>query len=82
MWLGLIKDFNCKISLLLCYEFEMSMEVVIYYFKFVIEGFYLLFGEVYVFIELVCGEVGYYVIFDGGFMFYCVKIWVLSFVNL
>lgn len=56
--------------------------MVIYYFKFVIEGFYLLFGEVYVFIELVCGEVGYYVIFDGGFMFYCVKIWVLSFVNL
>ena len=58
------------------------MEAVIHHFKLVTEGFHPPLGEAYVPIESARGEVGYYVISDGGSMPYRVKIRAPSFVNL
>ncbi|MFC4452897.1 NADH dehydrogenase (quinone) subunit D [Deinococcus sonorensis] len=79
---GPIKDPNRKISLPPRPELETSMEAVIHHFKLVTEGFHPPLGEVYVPTESARGEVGYYVISDGGSMPYRVKIRSPSFVNL
>lgn len=79
---GPIKDPNRKISLPPRSELETSMEAVIHHFKLVTEGFHPPQGEVYVPTESARGEVGYYVISDGGSMPYRVKIRAPSFVNL
>ena len=79
---GPIKDPNRKISLPPRHELETSMEAVIHHFKLVTEGFHPPLGEAYVPIESARGEVGYYVISDGGSMPYRVKIRAPSFVNL
>ncbi|MFC4426333.1 NADH dehydrogenase (quinone) subunit D [Deinococcus navajonensis] len=79
---GPIKDPNRKISLPPRHELETSMEAVIHHFKLVTEGFHPPRGEVYVPIESARGEVGYYIVSDGGSMPYRVKIRAPSFVNL
>ena len=79
---GPVKDPNRKISLPPRQELETSMEAVIHHFKLVTEGFHPPQGEVYVPIESARGEVGYYVVSDGGSMPYRVKIRAPSFVNL
>jgi len=79
---GPVKDPNRKISLPPRQELETSMEAVIHHFKLVTEGFHPPVGEVYVPTESARGEVGYYIISDGGSMPYRVKIRAPSFVNL
>lgn len=79
---GPIKDPNRKISLPPRQELETSMEAVIHHFKLVTEGFHPPRGEVYVPTESARGEVGYYIVSDGGSMPYRVKIRAPSFVNL
>ena len=79
---GPIKDPNRKISLPPREELETSMEAVIHHFKLVTEGFHPPLGEVYVPTESARGEVGYYIVSDGGSMPYRVKIRAPSFVNL
>ena len=79
---GPVKDPNRKISLPPREELETSMEAVIHHFKLVTEGFHPPVGEVYVPTESARGEVGYYIVSDGGSMPYRVKIRAPSFVNL
>ena len=79
---GPVKDPNRKISLPPRQELETSMEAVIHHFKLVTEGFHPPLGEVYVPVESARGEVGYYIVSDGGSVPYRVKIRAPSFVNL
>lgn len=79
---GPVKDPSRKISLPPREELETSMEAVIHHFKLVTEGFHPPLGEVYVPVESARGEVGYYIISDGGSMPYRVKIRAPSFINL
>jgi len=79
---GPVKDPNRKISLPPRQELETSMEAVIHHFKLVTEGFHPPRGEVYVPTESARGEVGYYIVSDGGSVPYRVKIRAPSFVNL
>lgn len=58
------------------------MEVLIYYFKLVIEGIWVLVGQVYVVVEFFCGEFGVYMVSDGGICFYWVYYWDFFFINL
>lgn len=73
---------NYKVVLLLCVGMKINMEDLIYYFKFFIEGFYVLEGEVYVVVEYLKGEFGIYFVLDGVNKLYCFKICVLGFVYL
>ncbi|HEX6330241.1 MAG TPA: NADH-quinone oxidoreductase subunit D [Actinomycetota bacterium] len=61
---------------------EESMEALIHHFKMVTEGISVPAGEVYVAVESPRGELGYYVVSDGGHRPYRVKIRDPSFVNL
>jgi len=61
---------------------EESMEALIHHFKMVTEGVSVPSGEVYVPVESPRGELGYYVVSDGGHRPYRVKIRDPSFVNL
>lgn len=79
---GPIRDPNPQISLPPRHLLETSMEAVIYHFKLVTEGFHPALGEVYVPTESARGELGYYVISDGGSMPFRVKVRSPSFVNL
>lgn len=79
---GPVKDPNRKISLPPRNELETSMEAVIHHFKLVTEGFHPPLGEAYVPTESARGEVGYYIVSDGGSMPYRVKIRAPSFVNV
>jgi NADH-quinone oxidoreductase subunit D len=77
-----IRDPNPRISLPPRHLLETSMEAVIYHFKLVTEGFHPALGEVYVPTESARGELGYYVVSDGGSLPYRVKVRAPSFVNL
>ena len=79
---GPIKDPDRRISLPPRSELENSMEAVIFHFKLVTEGFHPPRGEVYVPTESARGELGYYLISDGGSMPYRVKVRVPSLINL
>ncbi|MDX2005139.1 MAG: NADH dehydrogenase (quinone) subunit D [Meiothermus sp.] len=79
---GPIRDPNPQVSLPPRELLETSMEAVIYHFKLVTEGFHPAPGEVYVPTESARGELGYYIISDGGSMPYRVKVRAPSFVNL
>jgi NADH-quinone oxidoreductase subunit D len=61
---------------------EESMEALIHHFKMVTEGISVPPGETYVPVESPRGELGYYVVADGGHRPYRVKIRDPSFVNL
>lgn len=79
---GEIKDPDRRISLPPRSELENSMEAVIFHFKLVTEGFHPPRGEVYVPTESARGELGYYLVSDGGSMPYRVKVRVPSLMNL
>jgi NADH-quinone oxidoreductase subunit D len=79
---GPIRDPNPQISQPPRHLLETSMEAVIYHFKLVTEGFHPAPGEVYVPTESARGELGYYIVSDGGSMPYRVKVRAPSFVNL
>lgn len=79
---GLIKDPSPYISPPPRQLLETSMEALIYHFKLYTEGFHPPKGEAYVPTESARGEVGYYVISDGGSMPFRVKVRAPSFVNL
>jgi NADH-quinone oxidoreductase subunit D len=61
---------------------EESMEALIHHFKMVTEGVSVPSGEVYVPVESPRGELGFYVVSDGGNRPYRVKMRDPSFVNL
>ena len=61
---------------------EESMEALIHHFKMVTEGVRVPAGEVYQPVESPRGELGFYVVSDGGYRPYRVKIRDPSFVNL
>ncbi|MGA9162214.1 MAG: NADH-quinone oxidoreductase subunit D [Actinomycetota bacterium] len=61
---------------------EESMEALIHHFKMVTEGVSVPRGEVYVAVESPRGELGFYVVSDGGNRPYRVKMRDPSFVNL
>ncbi len=79
---GPIRDPDRRISLPPRSELENSMEAVIFHFKLVTEGFHPPRGEVYVPTESARGELGYYLVSDGGSMPYRVKVRVPSLINL
>ena len=79
---GPISDPDRRISLPPRSELENSMEAVIFHFKLVTEGFHPPRGEVYVPTESARGELGYYLVSDGGSMPYRVKVRVPSLINL
>ncbi|MBI4259327.1 MAG: NADH-quinone oxidoreductase subunit D [Actinobacteria bacterium] len=61
---------------------EESMEALIHHFKIVTQGFSVPAGEVYQVVESPRGELGYYVVSDGGNRPYRVRVRDPSFVNL
>ncbi len=61
---------------------EESMEALIHHFKMVTEGISIPAGEVYQPVESPRGELGYYLVSDGGHRPYRVKVRDHSFVNL
>ncbi len=79
---GPIIDPDRRISLPPRQELETSMEAVIFHFKLVTEGFHPPLGEVYVPTESARGELGYYIVSDGGSMPYRVKVRAPSLANL
>jgi NADH-quinone oxidoreductase subunit D len=79
---GPVQDPDRRISLPPRSELESSMEAVIFHFKLVTEGFHPPRGEVYVPTESARGELGYYLVSDGGSMPYRVKVRVPSLINL
>jgi NADH dehydrogenase I D subunit len=79
---GPVKDPNRKISLPPREELETSMEALIHHFKLVTEGFRPPVGEVYHSIENPKGELGFYLVSDGGPRPYRLKIRGPSFSNI
>lgn len=79
---GPVKDPDRRISLPPRQELENSMEAVIFHFKLVTEGLHPPKGEVYVPTESARGELGYYIISDGGSLPYRVKVRAPSLANL
>jgi len=79
---GPVKDPNRKISLPPREELETSMEAVIHHFKLVTEGFLPAVGEVYSSVENPKGELGFYLVSDGGPRPYRCKIRGPSFSNI
>jgi len=79
---GPVKDPDRRISLPPRHELETSMEAVIFHFKLVTEGFHPPRGEVYVPTESARGELGYYIVSDGGSMPYRIKVKAPSLANL
>jgi NADH-quinone oxidoreductase subunit C/D len=63
-------------------ELDYSMEALIHQFKLVTEGFAAPPGEVYSCVEAPKGEIGYYLVSDGGISPYRLKIRGPSFSNL
>ncbi len=79
---GPVRDPDRRISLPPRSELETSMEAVIFHFKLVTEGFHPPRGASYLATESARGELGYYLVSDGGSMPYRVKVRVPSLVNL
>jgi NADH-quinone oxidoreductase subunit C/D len=79
---GPFKDPNRKLTLPPREELETSMEAVIHHFKLVTEGFAPPVGEVYASVENPKGELGYYLVSDGGPKPYRLKIRGPSFSNI
>lgn len=64
------------------YELATSMEAVIHHFKLATEGYRVPAGEVYQMIESPRGQLGFYIISDGGGRPYRVHVRAPSFMNL
>ena len=79
---GPVKDPNRKLSLPPRDELDTSMEALIHHFKLVTEGFHPPAGEVYASVENPKGELGFYLVSDGGPRPYRCKIRGPSFSNI
>jgi len=79
---GPVRDPDRKISLPPREELDTSMEAVIHHFKLVTEGFKPPVGEVYTSVENPKGELGFYIVSDGGPSPYRLKIRGASFSNI
>ena len=79
---GPVKDHDRKITLPPREELETSMEALIHHFKLVTEGFSPPAGEVYTSVENPKGELGFYLVSDGGPQPYRCKIRGPSFSNI
>jgi NADH-quinone oxidoreductase subunit C/D len=79
---GPVKDPNRKLTLPPREELDYSMEAVIHHFKLVTEGFSPPSGEVYASVENPKGELGFYLVSDGGPRPYRCKIRGPSFSNI
>jgi NADH dehydrogenase I D subunit len=79
---GPVKDPNRKISLPPREELDTSMEALIHHFKLVTEGFLPPPGEVYCSVENPKGELGFYLVSDGGPRPYRCKIRGPAFSNI
>lgn len=79
---GPFKDANRKISLPPREELDTSMEALIHHFKLVTEGLQPPVGEVYSSVENPKGELGFYLVSDGGPRPYRCKIRGPSFSNI
>ncbi len=79
---GPVKDPNRKLGLPPREELETSMEALIHHFKLVTEGFHPPVGEVYAGVENPKGELGFYLVSDGGPKPYRCKIRGPSFSNI
>jgi NADH-quinone oxidoreductase subunit D len=79
---GPVKDPDRKISLPPREELDTSMEALIHHFKLVTEGFSPPVGEVYSSVENPKGELGFYLVSDGGPKPYRCKIRGPSFSNI
>jgi NADH-quinone oxidoreductase subunit D len=79
---GPFRDPNRKVSLPPREELDTSMEAVIHHFKLVTEGFSPPVGEVYASVENPKGELGFYLVSDGGPKPYRCKIRGPSFSNV
>jgi NADH dehydrogenase I D subunit len=79
---GPVKDADRKLSLPPRDELESSMEAVIHHFKLVTEGFSPPAGQVYSSVENPKGELGFYLVSDGGPKPYRCKIRGPSFSNI
>jgi NADH-quinone oxidoreductase subunit D len=77
-----VKDPNRKISLPPREELDTSMEALIHHFKLVTEGFFPPPGEVYCSVENPKGELGFYLVSNGGPKPYRCKIRGPSFSNI
>jgi NADH:ubiquinone oxidoreductase subunit D len=63
-------------------ELDLNMEALIHQFKLVTEGFHVPAGEYYASVEAPKGELGYYLVSDGGSKPYRMKIRGPSFSNI
>ena len=79
---GPTNDPNRHITLPPRSELEDSMEAVIFHFKLVTEGFHPPLGEAYIPTEGTKGELGYYLVSDGGSRPYRVYVRTPCFYNL
>jgi NADH-quinone oxidoreductase subunit D len=79
---GPVRDPNRKISLPPREELETSMEALIHHFKLVTEGYRPPAGEIYSSVENPKGELGFYLMSDGGPRPYRCKIRGPSFSNI
>lgn len=79
---GHFKNMDPKITPPPRKELTRSMEAVIHHFKLVTQGYTVPPGETYVAVESPRGELGYYVVSDGGVRPYRVRVRDPSFVNL
>jgi NADH-quinone oxidoreductase subunit D len=79
---GPVNTSNRKIALPPRNEINTSMESLIHHFKLVTEGFLVPRGQVYQAIESPRGELGFYIVSDGGNRPYRCKVRAPSFSNL
>ena len=79
---GPVNTSDRKVALPPRNEINTSMESLIHHFKLVTEGFHVPKGQVYQAIESPRGELGFYVVSDGGNRPYRCKVRAPSFSNL
>ncbi|HEX4578629.1 MAG TPA: NADH-quinone oxidoreductase subunit D, partial [Candidatus Dormibacteraeota bacterium] len=79
---GPVNTSNRKVALPPRNEINTSMESLIHHFKLVTEGFEVPSGQVYQAIEAPRGELGFYIVSDGGNRPYRCKVRAPSFSNL
>jgi NADH-quinone oxidoreductase subunit D len=79
---GPVKSDDHKITMPPREQLDTSMEGLIHHFKLVTEGFHVPAGETYMAIEAPKGELGYYIVSDGGPKPYRIKVRGPSFSNI
>jgi len=79
---GPVNTTDRKVALPTRNEINTSMEALIHHFKLVTEGFHTPKGQVYSAVESPRGELGFYIVSDGGNVPYRCKVRAPSFSNL